>query len=220
VKTGVLAVGHLLSKSVFAVQVVAFCVPMELNTVYTIPANDADVFSARFSPRGDYLALGLGDGTISIHNAKTGKPLTLVPVATSGSQPGGVAAPSTMGLPITALRWRPEVATQFKVSEATTAKDVLLAAGSDGVIRHVHANSGRVLSTIVDLGNQLFAADYRAFHFGFRLQWHSPLPCLPSLPMGAPLPQPQLSETLHTPPAPFLPPWFPLLPHAAPPRRR
>ena len=135
---------------------------MELNELYRVPPFEADVFSARFSPAGTYLALGLGDGTISIHAGRTGKQLALVPVSLAGTRSGATAAPSTMGLPITALRWRPEAAVQFKVSEATTAKDVLLAAGSDGVIRHVHANSGRVLSTIVDEGNQIFACDYRA----------------------------------------------------------
>ena len=135
---------------------------MELNELYRVPPFEADVFSARFSPAGTYLALGLGDGTISIHAGRTGKQLALVPVSLAGTSSGATAAPSTMGLPITALRWRPEAAVQFRVSEATTAKDVLLAAGSDGVIRHVHANSGRVLSTIVDEGNQIFACDYRA----------------------------------------------------------
>ncbi len=133
-----------------------------LNSLFTIPPFESDVFSARFSPTSGYLALGLGDGTVSIHSAKNGKQLALVGASAAGSQSGATAAPATLGLPITALRWRPEAAAQFKVSEATTAKDVLLAAGSDGVIRHIHANSGRVLSSLVDEGNQIFACDYRA----------------------------------------------------------
>lgn len=134
----------------------------ELSELFRIAPFEADVFSARFSPAGTYLALGLGDGTVSIHHARTGKALALVPATTAATGAGGAPAPDTMGLPITALRWRPEGAAQFKVSEATTAKDVLLAAGSDGAIRHIHANSGRVLSTIVDQGNQIYACDYRA----------------------------------------------------------
>jgi hypothetical protein len=134
-----------------------------LTELFRVAPFEADVFAARFSPAGTYLALGLGDGTVSIHHARTGKALALVPATTAATGgAGGAPAPASMGLPITALRWRPEGAAQFKVSEATTAKDVLLAAGSDGAIRHIHANSGRVLSTIVDQGAQIFACDYRA----------------------------------------------------------
>jgi hypothetical protein len=162
----------------------------ELSELFRIAPFEADVFSARFSPAGTYLALGLGDGTVSIHHARTGKALALVPATTAATGAGGAPAPDTMGLPITALRWRPEGAAQFKVSEATTAKDVLLAAGSDGAIRHIHANSGRVLSTIVDQGNQIYACDYRALGaaaprarplsiFSYALTLHHSLPPCP-----------------------------------------
>lgn len=134
-----------------------------LNELFRIPPGESDVFSARFSntsggTRPQHLALGLGDGTIAIHQAATGKQLILVPAAHHES----VKAPS-LGLPITALRWRPEGTSEFKVTQATSAKDVLLAAGSDGIIRHIHANSGRILSTIVDEDSQIYACDYRAF---------------------------------------------------------
>jgi hypothetical protein len=137
-----------------------------INELFRIPPGESDVFSARFSnlsggTRPQHLALGLGDGTVSIHQAATGKQLVLVPAAHHES----VKAPS-LGLPITALRWRPEGTSEFKVTQATSAKDVLLAAGSDGIIRHIHANSGRVLSTIVDEDSQIYACDYRALtHF-------------------------------------------------------
>jgi len=133
--------------------------------LFAIPSGENEVFSAKFSnasggSRSQYLALGLGDGTVSIHNTSTGKQSVLVPAA-----PPAPGAKASMGLPVTALRWRPDSGSSFKVSEATSAKDVLLAAGSDGVIRHIHANSGRVLSTIYENDSQIYACDYRELFF-------------------------------------------------------
>lgn len=141
--------------------------------LFAIPSGENEVFSAKFSnasggSRSQYLALGLGDGTVSIHNTSTGKQSVLVPAA-----PPAPGAKASMGLPVTALRWRPDSGSSFKVSEATSAKDVLLAAGSDGVIRHIHANSGRVLSTIYENDSQIYACDYRELFF---------LPFFPSVP--------------------------------------
>ena len=173
----------------------------ELCELFTLPSYEADIFSLRFSPAGTYLAIGLGDGTVSIVSGKTGKPLALVPASTAGLGKDASAAPSTMGLPITALRWRPEAGTQFRVSEATTAKDVLLAAGSDGVIRHIHANSGRVLSTIVEEGAQIYACDYRAWAAAARVQ-DAPA-CVTLPPARSPLASP--SPPRSTPPHPTPP---------------
>ena len=70
-------------------------------------------------------------------------------------QPGTADA-----LPITALRFRPGGA-------ASKAKNILLAAGADGVIRHWHVSSSKCISKIVEPNNQVFAADYRKDGFFF-----------------------------------------------------
>jgi WD40 repeat protein len=92
-----------------------------------------------------------------VHTARDGKLLqTIAPAVSPGS-------PRSGGLPVTCLRWRPlSAAGGFRISEATTAtRNVLLAAGSDGSLRHIHATSGRVLSAIFEADTQLYACDYR-----------------------------------------------------------
>jgi len=114
---------------------------------------------------------------VSLHGASTGKLFHTIPghdwaaaaPLAAPASPSGRASPakppplpSTGGLPVTALRWRPEAApSAFKLSESTTARNVLLVASSDGTLRHVHAGSGRVLTTIVEEGTQIYAVDYR-----------------------------------------------------------
>jgi len=141
--------------------------PAALSQLYQIEHPDTDVFCARFSPPAggpaepQLIALGLGDGRVVIHHAETGR--LLQTVAPAGAAGVAVPAPAAGGLPITCLRWRPAAAARaFRVSDATTAsRNVLLAAGSDGSLRHIHATSGRVLHTIIEADTQLYACDYR-----------------------------------------------------------
>jgi len=138
-----------------------------LSQLFTIDAGEQDIFCARFSPpqggpgEPQLLALGLGNGNVVVHHAETGRLLqTIAPAGASGV---AVPAPASGGLPITCLRWRPAGAARaFRVSDATTAsRNVLLAAGSDGSLRHIHATSGRVLHTLVEHDTQIYACDYR-----------------------------------------------------------
>ena len=156
---------------------------MSLQELYVLPTEE-DVFCARFSPGAfsapgaeqQLLALGHANGTISILGAASGAlhhviaPHDFSAHPTAPPSPGAPAPrpptlPSTGGLPVTALRWRPEGAAAgapFRVSESTTAaRNVLLAAGSDGTLRHIHATSGRVLGAIQEPGAQIYAIDYR-----------------------------------------------------------
>jgi WD40 repeat protein len=156
-----------------------------LKELYQIPSLGEDVFCARFSAgrfnaegaEQQLLALGHADGSVTLHGAATGKLFHTIPgydwaaaaPPAAPASPSGRASPakppplpSTGGLPVTALRWRPEAApSAFKLSESTTARNVLLVASSDGTLRHVHAGSGRVLTTIVEEGTQIYAVDYR-----------------------------------------------------------
>lgn len=98
------------------------------------------------------------DGSIDVHTARDGRLLqTIAPAVPAG------ASPKASGLPVTCLRWRPASSTGgFRITDATTAtRNVLLAAGSDGSLRHIHATSGRVLSTLYEPDTQLYACDYR-----------------------------------------------------------
>ncbi len=135
-----------------------------LHNLYTIDAPEHDVFCARFGPPAgashepQLLALGLGDGSVAVHAALDGRLVqTIAPAVPPPS------APRAGGLPVTCIRWRPAAAAgAFRVSDATSAtRNVLLAAGSDGTLRHMHATSGRVLSTIVERETQIYAVDYR-----------------------------------------------------------
>jgi COMPASS component SWD3 len=140
-----------------------------LTQLFSIDTGEVDIFCARFSPPGrglaepQLLALGLGNGSVAIHHGGTGRLMQTIAPATASGTVTSVVAPSSGGLPITCIRWRPEAAGAFKVSDATTAsRNVLLAAGSDGTLRHIHATSGRVLNTIVEPAEtQIYACDYR-----------------------------------------------------------
>lgn len=139
-----------------------------LTQLFTIVTGDVDIFCARFSPPShsstepQLLAVGLGNGSIAVHHGATGRLIQYITAASASGTATTVLAPSSGGLPVTCLRWRPAAAGTSKVSDATTAsRNVLLAAGSDGTLRHIHATSGRVLNTIVEPNNtQVYACDY------------------------------------------------------------
>lgn len=94
------------------------------------------------------VASGCGDGTVRVHSAAAGR------LAYTLSPGGG------LGLPITAVRWRP-------VSSVSSTRNVLLVGGSDGYVRHWHVTSGKVLHEVHEKDNQIFAVDYRPDGSGF-----------------------------------------------------
>ena len=57
-------------------------------------------------------------------------------------------------MPITSLRFRP-------ASASSKTKNVLLAVGADGVVRHWHVTSSRCIHTITETDNQTYCVDYR-----------------------------------------------------------
>ena len=99
-----------------------------------------------------------------VYNAQNGSLVqTLVP---GGNEP----------MPVTCLRWRPSgSATTTTATSASAAghggltsgaaaakgRHVLLACGADGMIRHWHVTSGKLMSKLAEPGNQIFACDYR-----------------------------------------------------------
>jgi COMPASS component SWD3 len=108
----------------------------------TISDNTSEVFSVRFSPDGQFVAAGCGDGAIRVFNAATG--------ALAYNLQGG----SSVALPTTAIRFRPS-------NEQSKTKNVLIAANAAGAVQHWHMTSGKCLHSMVEGdGNQVYALDY------------------------------------------------------------
>lgn len=104
----------------------------------------SDVFCVKFSPDGQLLACGTGEGSIRIFNANTARLSYNLNLCA-----GGTAYPTTC------IRFRP-------VTGAYKTRNVLLAANADGTVQHWHVTSGKKLHTIVEEGNQVFTVDYRS----------------------------------------------------------
>lgn len=110
----------------------------------TISGNTSEIFCVKFSPDGNYVAAGCGDGAIRVFNAITG--------ALAYNLQGG----SNVALPTTAIKFRPVTAT-------TRTKNVILAANATGTVQHWHMTSGKCLHSIEEEdNNQVYAMDYNA----------------------------------------------------------
>ena len=106
-----------------------------------ISDNPAEVFVTKFSPEGNLLAAGCGDGAIRVFQTNTGR-LAYNLNVNNGS-----------GLPTTAICFRP-------ASGVSKTRNVLLSVNSDGSVQHWHVTSGRCLHEINDVNNPLLAVDY------------------------------------------------------------
>ena len=80
----------------------------------------------RWSPDGAYVAVGAGDGALSVFDSKTGR-------VAFELQQGSAAA-----LPATSLRFRPS-------QDASKTKNVLVSCDAGGAIQHWHVTSGKLL---------------------------------------------------------------------------
>ena len=110
----------------------------------TISDCPSEVFCARFSTDGKFVAAGCGDGGVRIFNAATGRQAYSLNV-----KAGGMG-----GLPTTGIRFRP-------IGAASKTRNVMLVGNSDGSVSHWHMTSGKCLHSIVDEDNQIYAIDYR-----------------------------------------------------------
>jgi COMPASS component SWD3 len=90
------------------------------------------------------LLAGCGDGYLRTFNITNNK--MVYELNTAGSE--------ELKLPVTSLRFRPE-------TDPSKPKNIVLCAGSGGVIQHWHITSGKLLNTIVEHENQVYALDYR-----------------------------------------------------------
>lgn len=119
---------------------------MSLVQRLSIPLGGTDAYCVRFSEDGTYVAVGCGDGHVRVWNARNGG---------MQSDVASDVATGDIPLPVTCLRWRPSL------QSSTATRNVILAAGADGSVRHIHATSGRILSSIKEAGNSIFTCDYR-----------------------------------------------------------
>jgi len=106
-----------------------------------IKENKAPVFCVRYSPDNDSILIGCGDGHLRVFDT-TGRHMYT----------WNTAGKRTIKLPVTAMRFRP-----FKQNR----KNIVLVAGSGGVVQHWHITSGRCLHTVQEKENQVYAVDYR-----------------------------------------------------------
>ena len=93
----------------------------------TIGDGDTQVYCMKFDEEDIYLACGYGDGMTRIYNTDTGKlNYTLVDMEI------------TQTMPVTCLLWRPQ-------TSALKTNNVLVTGTADGILRHWHATSGKML---------------------------------------------------------------------------
>jgi len=116
----------------------AFCLQQNI----TISENTSEVFAVKYSPDGKYLAACCGDGAIRVFNSSTGR---LAYNLQSGS---------TVALPATCVRFRPDVPT-------VKAKNVFVSCDALGNVVHWHMTSGKRLHTFKEENNQVFALDFK-----------------------------------------------------------
>jgi WD40 repeat protein len=114
-----------------------------INQRVTISHNTSEVFCTRYSPDGNFIAVGCGDSSIRIFNTKTGESIHIL-------QSG-----SSVSLPTTCIRFRPSV-------EAGKTKNVFIASNAGGLVQHFHMASGKCLHTTEEPGNQIYALDYNS----------------------------------------------------------
>jgi len=105
---------------------------------------ESDTFCLTFAPDNVMMAAGGGDGCIRVFHTGSGKTLYKL---------GGDFTRGKVQLPATAVKFRP--ATSF-----SKTKNILLSGNCDGEIQHWHVTSQKLLSTITEPDNQVFALDY------------------------------------------------------------
>jgi COMPASS component SWD3 len=108
----------------------------------TISGNTSEIFCVKFSPDGNFVAAGCGDGAIRVFNSQT------------GALAYNLQAGSNVALPTTSIKFRPVTAT-------TRTKNVIIAANAVGTVQHWHMTSGKCLHSIEEEEhNQVYAMDY------------------------------------------------------------
>jgi WD40 repeat protein len=103
---------------------------------------DRSAFCVRFSADGTLCAVGYDNGTVKVFCARTGILKSILEDTNEKEQ-----------LPIIAMRFRPQ-------TKSSRALNILVVVTVHGKINHWHLKSGRLIHTLEDKDNQLFAIDY------------------------------------------------------------
>jgi len=101
----------------------------------------ADIFCVRHSPDDTLVAAGCGDGVVRLFH-------------TDGGRLAYSLFDGDAQLPATCLRFRPAG------GGGSTTRNILLAASTDGTVKHWHITSKRCLHTVTEKDNQVYAIDY------------------------------------------------------------
>ncbi|KAK3279741.1 hypothetical protein CYMTET_12397 [Cymbomonas tetramitiformis] len=113
-----------------------------LPTTVSFELTSGEALCARFSPQGEYFAIGYTSGALSVHSTTSGKQVFQVACEQDQDTPS----------PVTALRYRDTLALE--------TKNVVMFATGDGKLRFWHSTSGNFLGApIVEENNQIFAVD-------------------------------------------------------------
>ncbi|KAL0230572.1 hypothetical protein PCE1_004129 [Barthelona sp. PCE] len=101
----------------------------------------ATPYVARFSPDNEQLAVGIENGNILIFRTQSGTLLSTLDLG--------------LGVPCTAIRWRPD-------NENFRTKSILTAGYADGTVCQWHTTSRQAIYQHNEKDNQIFAIDYTA----------------------------------------------------------
>lgn len=107
----------------------------------TIEHNTSEVFCARYSPDGDFIAIGCGDGSIRVFNATTGHTIHILRTGSNTS------------MPTTNIKFRPK-------GDVNRTKNVFLSTNAAGLVQHWHLASGKCLHSATEVENEIYALDY------------------------------------------------------------
>ena len=114
-----------------------------LTAKYTINNKNSEIFCAKFSPDGEFICVGCGNGAIKAFST------------INGSQAFELQPGTLIALPTTALRFRPDPS-----AGQTKTKNVLITVNASGIIQHWHLTSGKCIHSITENGNSIYALDY------------------------------------------------------------
>mmetsp|Transcript_3180 Transcript_3180/g.4697 ORF Transcript_3180/g.4697 Transcript_3180/m.4697 type:complete len:333 (+) Transcript_3180:89-1087(+) len=104
---------------------------------------NSQIFCVKYSPDNESILVGCGDGHLKVFDAHDGRNMYT----------WNTAGKSGIKLPVTSIKFRPFTKTR---------KNIVLVAGSGGLVQHWHITSGRCLNTISEENNQVYAVDYRS----------------------------------------------------------
>ncbi|KNC48228.1 uncharacterized protein AMSG_04458 [Thecamonas trahens ATCC 50062] len=114
----------------------------KLSLKLAVEEQPADLFCVRFSEDNQLVAAGCGDGVTRVYTL-------------TGRLAFNLNADKAHGtFPVTCLRFRPNL------GGSSRARNMVIAASSDGSVRHWHLSTQKCLHTIVEEGNEVYALDY------------------------------------------------------------